>query len=113
MTGILFWTSLGSLVPTLPLYLSDLGATDQQVGQVMGAFAVGLLGGLTLLVGELGRSPQSQTRVAVGHGGGDARPSGLLERRSLLAPGSDPGFPRDQHRGLYNSIPGPGERSLP
>ena len=40
---LLFWSSLASLLPTLPLYVQDVGGTTQQVGFVMGAFAVGLL----------------------------------------------------------------------
>ncbi|MGD1936445.1 MAG: MFS transporter [Cyanophyceae cyanobacterium] len=42
-TSLLFWCSMASLLPTLSLYAQDLGGTDQQVGFVMGAFAVGLL----------------------------------------------------------------------
>jgi MFS family permease len=41
--GLLFWSSLSSLLPTLPLYVEDIGGTTQQIGLVMGAFAVGLL----------------------------------------------------------------------
>ncbi|MBP0013631.1 MAG: MFS transporter [Roseofilum sp. SBFL] len=41
--GLLFWSSIGSLLPTLPLYLRSLGIADQQLGFVMGAFAIGLL----------------------------------------------------------------------
>jgi MFS family permease len=41
--GLLFWSSLASLLPTLPLYVQDIGGTDRQVGWVMGAFAIGLL----------------------------------------------------------------------
>ncbi len=44
LAGLCFWTSLASLLPTLPLYVRDIGATGQQVGFVMGAFAIGLLG---------------------------------------------------------------------
>lgn len=43
MTGLLFWTSLTLLLPTLPIYIEDLGGTAQQVGWVMGSFAIGLL----------------------------------------------------------------------
>ena len=42
-TGLLFWSSLAALLPTLPLYVRDVGGTKQQVGIVIGAFAVGLL----------------------------------------------------------------------
>lgn len=41
--GLLFWASLASLLPTLPLYVQDIGGTMQQVGLVMGAFAIGLI----------------------------------------------------------------------
>lgn len=43
IAGLLFWSSLASLLPTLPLYVKDSGATDFQVGIVMGGFAIGLL----------------------------------------------------------------------
>jgi MFS family permease len=42
-TGLLFWSSLASLLPTLPLYVQYVGGTKQQIGFVMGAFAIGLL----------------------------------------------------------------------
>lgn len=41
--GLLFWSSMGSLLPTLPLYVEHVGATKQQIGIVMGSFAIGLL----------------------------------------------------------------------
>jgi MFS family permease len=45
----LFWTSLTLLLPTLPAYIEDLGGTTQQVGWVMGSFAIGLLASRTYL----------------------------------------------------------------
>jgi len=41
--GLSFWASLASLLPTLPLYIEDIGATKQQIGFIMGSFAIGLL----------------------------------------------------------------------
>lgn len=41
--GLLFWASLASLLPTLPLYVEHIGGTRGQIGLVMGAFALGLL----------------------------------------------------------------------
>ncbi|MEH1915790.1 MFS transporter [Nostoc sp.] len=41
--GLLFWSSLSSLLPTLPLYIDDVGASKQEIGLVMGSFAIGLL----------------------------------------------------------------------
>lgn len=43
VTGLLFWCSLAALLPTLPLYVQEIGGTSQQIGIVMGAFAIGLL----------------------------------------------------------------------
>lgn len=41
--GLLFWFSITSLLPVLPLYIQDFGGTKQQIGLVMGCFAIGLL----------------------------------------------------------------------
>lgn len=41
--GLLFWSGSAVLLPTLPLYLKHYGATNQQIGLVMGSFALGLL----------------------------------------------------------------------
>lgn len=41
--ALCFWASLTTLLPTLPLYIEQAGATQQQVGLVMGSFAIGLL----------------------------------------------------------------------
>ncbi|MTF38051.1 MFS transporter [Cyanobacterium aponinum] len=41
--ALFFWMSLTSLIPTLPSYLQNIGATVKQVGYIMGCFAIGLL----------------------------------------------------------------------
>lgn len=41
--GLLFWSSISSLLPTLPLYIDDVGASKQEIGIVMGSLAIGLL----------------------------------------------------------------------
>lgn len=43
VTGLLFWISMTNLLPTLPAYLEDLGGSKQEIGLVMGSFAIGLL----------------------------------------------------------------------
>lgn len=43
LAGLLFWSSLAALLPTLSLYIKDVGASKHQVGIVMGAFAIGLV----------------------------------------------------------------------
>ena len=42
-SGLLFWTGITIMLPVLPAYIQDMGATTQQVGLVMGCFAIGLL----------------------------------------------------------------------
>nr|WP_308254678.1 MFS transporter [Geminocystis sp. GBBB08] len=43
LCALFFWTSITCLLPTLPAYIQDIGATAKQVGYVMGCFAIGLL----------------------------------------------------------------------
>lgn len=59
--GFLFWSSLASLLPTLPLYIQDVGGTEQQIGLVMGSFAIGLLGSRA----QLGRLADRRSRKIV------------------------------------------------
>lgn len=59
--GLLFWSSLASLLPTLPSYVADVGATKQEVGVVIGAFAIGLL----LFRSWLGRMADRRGRKVV------------------------------------------------
>lgn len=44
-----FWLSMTSLLPVLPVYIQDLGATDDEVGFVIGCFAIGLICSRTYL----------------------------------------------------------------
>ncbi|MBE9210669.1 MFS transporter [Nostoc sp. LEGE 06077] len=41
--GLLFWSSTAAYLPTLPLYIQDVGGSKQEIGIVMGGFAIGLL----------------------------------------------------------------------
>ncbi|NCO74071.1 MAG: MFS transporter [Cyanobacteria bacterium] len=43
LCALFFWTSITCLLPTLPSYIQDIGATAKQVGYIMGCFAIGLL----------------------------------------------------------------------
>jgi MFS family permease len=43
LCAFFFWISITILLPTLPAYLQDIGATAQQIGFIMGCFAIGLL----------------------------------------------------------------------
>lgn len=49
IAGFFFWISVSILLPTLPTYIKSVGASVQQVGQVMGCFAIGLLLSRTLM----------------------------------------------------------------
>ena len=41
--GLLFWMSIAILLPTLPAYLDLIGINQQQIGLIIGSFAIGLL----------------------------------------------------------------------
>lgn len=49
VVALLFWMSITSLLATLPTYVVAIGGTKQQVGIVMGSFAIGLLLSRTFL----------------------------------------------------------------
>jgi MFS family permease len=42
-TGLLFWMSLAILLPTLPAYINKIGISQENLGWIMGSFALGLL----------------------------------------------------------------------
>ena len=42
-TGLFFWASMASQLPTIPLYIRTLTQSFDQIGLVMGSFAIGLL----------------------------------------------------------------------
>ncbi|MGI0488430.1 MFS transporter [Pantanalinema rosaneae CENA516] len=59
--GLLFWSSMATLLPTLSLYLETIGATKHQIGIVMGGFAIGLL----IFRPQLGRMADHRGRKLV------------------------------------------------
>jgi MFS family permease len=61
-TSLLFWTSIGILLPTLPAYLDKNGINQQQIGLIIGAFAIGLLGTRPLM-GKLADAPNGRKLV--------------------------------------------------
>jgi MFS family permease len=60
-SSLLFWAGIGSLLPTLSLYVQDIGGNNQEIGFVTGAFAIGLLGSRTWL----GRLADQRSRKLV------------------------------------------------
>lgn len=81
-SGLLFWSSMASLLPTLPLYVESVGGTEQQVGLVMGAFAIGLLGSRTRL-GRLADRRNRQLVLLIGVAVGAIAPLGYLFVHSI------------------------------
>lgn len=61
VAGLLFWSSIAITLPTLPLYVKSVGGNSQQVGVVMGSFAMGLL----LFRPMLGRMADDRSRKLV------------------------------------------------
>ncbi len=75
--GLLFWSSLASLLPTLPLYIENVGATKQQIGLVMGCFAIGLLL-FRPWVGQLADEHSRKLVLLIGMGAAAIAPLGYL-----------------------------------
>ena len=60
VAGLCFWAGLAGLLPALPLYIEQFGASGQQIGFVMASFAIGLLTMrpvMARLTDERGRKP--------------------------------------------------------
>lgn len=81
-TGLFFWTSITTLLPTLPAYIFDVGGTTQQVGLVMGCFAIGLLFSRTWL-GQLADQKSRKLVVLIGTLVGATAPLGYLFVQSI------------------------------
>jgi len=82
VVAFLFWTSITCLLPTLPLYILSLGGTTEQVGIVMGSFAIGLLLSRTWL-GRLADSHSRKLVVLIGTAVMASAPLGYLLFPSL------------------------------
>ncbi|MGC9525577.1 MAG: MFS transporter [Limnospira sp.] len=83
VAGLFFWAAITALLPTLPLYIEYLGGTKQQIGLVMGAFALGLL------PSRIGLGPLADVRgrklvLAIGAAVGTIAPLGYLFMTSIL-----------------------------
>ncbi len=75
--ALLFWVGLTTLLPTLPVYAQDIGASRQEVGFVMGAFAIGLLGS-RLWLGKLVDRRGRKIAILIGTLVGGIAPLGYL-----------------------------------
>lgn len=83
LAGLLFWSSITTLLPTLPLYLDHIGSTKQQIGFVMGCFAVGLLLSRFVL-GPLADSKSRKLVLMIGTSVAAIAPLGYLLLKSFL-----------------------------
>ena len=81
-TGLLFWISITSLLPVLPAYIQDVGATPSQVGIVMGCFAIGLLCSRTLL-GKLADTRSRKSVILIGSIVAGTAPIGYIFLQSV------------------------------
>jgi len=82
-SGLLFWSALASLLPTLPLYIESLGSTKQQIGIVMGSFAVGVLA-FRPQVGKLADHQGRKLVLLIGMVVATIAPLGYLAVKSLV-----------------------------
>jgi len=65
--GLLFWSSVASMLPTMPQYVDDIGGTKQQVGLVISSFGVGLILFRTIL-GRLADQHSRKLVLLIGTG---------------------------------------------
>ena len=80
--GLLFWISITLLLPTLPAYIQDVGGTTQQVGLVMGCFAIGLLASRTWL-GQVADRRSRKLVVLIGSMVAGTAPIGYMFIQSI------------------------------
>jgi MFS family permease len=81
-TGLLFWTSIAILLPTLPAYLDSIGINQQQLGLIIGAFAVGLLATRPIL-GKLADRRGRKVILLIGMAVATIAPLGYLTVTSI------------------------------
>ena len=81
--GLLFWTSITLLLPVLPAYVQDVGGTTQQVGLVMGCFAIGLLCSRTWL-GQIADRRSRKIVILIGATVAAIAPIGYIFMNSIF-----------------------------
>lgn len=81
--GLFFWSGLASLLPTLPLYIEHIGATKQEIGIVMGSFAIGMLL-FRPLMGTLADIRGRKIVLLIGMSVGAIAPLGYLFIKTIL-----------------------------
>jgi MFS family permease len=82
ITGLLFWISIAILLPTLPAYLDTIGIDRQQLGLIIGAFAIGLLA-TRPIVGKLVDTRGRKSVLLIGTAVAAIAPLGYLTVTSI------------------------------
>jgi len=82
VAALFFWSSMTTLLPTLPLYINFLGGTKQQIGLVMGCFALGLLLS-RLILGPLADNRSRKLVLIIGITVAAIAPIGYLLLKSI------------------------------
>lgn len=81
-TGLLFWISIAILLPTLPAYLDKIGIDRQQLGLIIGAFAIGLIA-TRPIVGKLVDTRGCKVVLLIGTAVAAIAPFGYISVTSL------------------------------
>lgn len=81
--GLFFWSGLASLLPTLPLYIEHIGASKQEIGIVMGSFAIGMLL-FRPAMGTLADTRGRKIVLLIGMSAGAIAPLGYLFIKTIL-----------------------------
>lgn len=81
--GLFFWSGLASLLPTLPLYIEHIGASKQEIGIVMGSFAIGMLL-FRPVMGTLADIRGRKIVLLIGMSAGAIAPLGYLFIKTIL-----------------------------
>jgi MFS family permease len=81
-SGLFFWLSMTCMLPVLSAYIEDVGGTKQQIGLVMGCFAIGLLASRTWL-GNLADAHSRKSVVLIGTAVAAIAAVGYLFARSI------------------------------
>ncbi len=82
LSSLFFWMGLTTMLPTLPTYAEFLGGTRQQIGFVMGAFAIGLIGSRVWL-GQLADQKSRKLVILIGTFVGAIAPLGYLFTQNI------------------------------
>ena len=82
VAGLLFWASVNSLLPILPLYVQEVGGSKQQIGMVIGSLAIGQLLSRPIL-GKLADDRSRKLVLLIGLAVVEIAPLGYIFTKSI------------------------------